>query len=97
MSKAIKTIAMVAGEASGDLLGSHLMEAIKQVMPEVRVVVPDENVLRDLLPNCHVRAERTVQRTRGIINRVEITALDAAQLDHDVASRLDRLGRFARV
>lgn len=38
MSKAIKTIAMVAGEASGDLLGSHLMEAIKQVMPNVRFV-----------------------------------------------------------
>jgi lipid A disaccharide synthetase len=38
MSKAIKTIAMVAGEASGDLLGSHLMEAIKQVMPGVRFI-----------------------------------------------------------
>ncbi len=38
MSKAIKTIAMVAGEASGDMLGSHLMEAIKQLMPNVRFV-----------------------------------------------------------
>src|SRR5512139_2587487 len=38
MSKAIKTIAMVAGEASGDLLGSHLMEALKQRMPNVQFV-----------------------------------------------------------
>ncbi|HEY6094446.1 MAG TPA: lipid-A-disaccharide synthase [Gallionellaceae bacterium] len=38
MSKAIKTIAVVAGEASGDLLGSHLMEAIKQRMPNVQFV-----------------------------------------------------------
>ncbi|HEU0186881.1 MAG TPA: lipid-A-disaccharide synthase [Gallionellaceae bacterium] len=38
MSNAIKTIAMVAGEASGDLLGSHLMEAIKQRMPNVQFV-----------------------------------------------------------
>ncbi|MBI5436674.1 MAG: lipid-A-disaccharide synthase [Nitrosomonadales bacterium] len=38
MTQPIKTIAMVAGEASGDLLGSHLMEALKQVMPEVRFV-----------------------------------------------------------
>ena len=29
---------MVAGEASGDLLGSHLMEALKQEMPGVRFV-----------------------------------------------------------
>jgi lipid-A-disaccharide synthase len=35
MSQSIKTIAMVAGEASGDLLGSHLMGAIKQAMPKV--------------------------------------------------------------
>ncbi len=33
-----KVIAMVAGEASGDLLGSHLMMAIKQARPDVRFV-----------------------------------------------------------
>jgi len=38
MSQSVKTIAMVAGEASGDLLGSHLMEAIKQDMPSVRFI-----------------------------------------------------------
>ena len=38
MSKAIKTIAMVAGEASGDLLASHLMLAIREIMPEVRFI-----------------------------------------------------------
>ena len=38
MEQQIKTIAMVAGEASGDLLGSHLMEAIKQAMPDVRFI-----------------------------------------------------------
>ncbi len=38
MEQQIKTIAMVAGEASGDLLGSHLMEAIKQDMPDVRFI-----------------------------------------------------------
>lgn len=38
MTQPIKTIAMVAGEASGDLLGSHLMQAIQQVYPNVRFV-----------------------------------------------------------
>lgn len=38
MNQAIKTIAMVAGEASGDLLASHLMLAIKEKMPNVRFV-----------------------------------------------------------
>jgi lipid-A-disaccharide synthase len=38
MSKSVKTIAIVAGEASGDLLGSLLMEAIKQVAPNVQFV-----------------------------------------------------------
>ena len=38
MSQSIKTIAMAAGEASGDLLGSLLMEAIKQAMPSVRFI-----------------------------------------------------------
>ncbi len=32
------TIGIVAGEASGDLLGSHLMAALKEVRPEVRFV-----------------------------------------------------------
>lgn len=34
----LKTIALVAGEASGDLLGSHLILAIKQLRPDVRFV-----------------------------------------------------------
>ena len=38
MIQSAKTIAMVAGEASGDLLGSHLMEALKQVLPNVHFV-----------------------------------------------------------
>jgi lipid-A-disaccharide synthase len=38
MSKSVKTIAIVAGEASGDLLGSLLMEAIKQAAPNVHFV-----------------------------------------------------------
>lgn len=36
MSQPGKTIAIVAGEASGDLLGSHLMEALKQEIPGLR-------------------------------------------------------------
>ncbi len=38
MNQKVKTIAIVAGEASGDLLGSHLMQAIKQAMPNVRFI-----------------------------------------------------------
>lgn len=38
MQQTVKTIAVVAGEASGDLLGSHLIEAIRQAAPEVRFV-----------------------------------------------------------
>lgn len=38
MTQQIKTIAMVAGEASGDLLGSHLMEALRQHLPDVRFI-----------------------------------------------------------
>ena len=38
MSAPVKTIAIVAGEASGDLLGSHLMIAVKQVAPNVRFI-----------------------------------------------------------
>ena len=38
MTLRTKTIALVAGEASGDLLGSHLMVAIKEAMPEVRFI-----------------------------------------------------------
>jgi lipid-A-disaccharide synthase len=38
MSQTIKTIAMVAGEASGDLLASQLMLAIKEIRPDVRFV-----------------------------------------------------------
>jgi len=33
-----KTIAIVAGEASGDLLGSHLMAALKQQLPGIQFV-----------------------------------------------------------
>ncbi|MDD5058393.1 MAG: lipid-A-disaccharide synthase [Sideroxydans sp.] len=38
MSAVVKTIAIVAGEASGDMLGSLLMSAIKQAAPNVRFV-----------------------------------------------------------
>ncbi|MEJ1958256.1 MAG: hypothetical protein WDM70_01375 [Nitrosomonadales bacterium] len=38
MQSPIKTIAIVAGEASGDLLGSHLMETLKQAMPDLRFI-----------------------------------------------------------
>ncbi len=38
MTTPLKTIAIVAGEASGDLLGSLLMRAIKQAYPAVRFV-----------------------------------------------------------
>ena len=38
MNQNVKTIAIVAGEASGDLLGSLLMEAIQQAVPNVRFI-----------------------------------------------------------
>jgi lipid-A-disaccharide synthase len=38
MSAPVKTIAIVAGEASGDLLGSLLMSAIRQSAPDVRFI-----------------------------------------------------------
>lgn len=38
MNRNVKTIAIVAGEASGDLLGSLLMDAIKQAAPNVRFI-----------------------------------------------------------
>jgi lipid-A-disaccharide synthase len=38
MNPNAKTIAIVAGEASGDLLGSLLMEAIRQVVPNARFI-----------------------------------------------------------
>jgi lipid-A-disaccharide synthase len=38
MSKSVKTIAVVAGEASGDLLGSLLLDAIRQALPHVRFI-----------------------------------------------------------
>ena len=38
MTDSVKTIAIVAGEASGDLLGSLLMDAIRQEAPNVRFI-----------------------------------------------------------
>jgi lipid-A-disaccharide synthase len=38
MSEPVKTIAIVAGEASGDMLASMLMQAIKQASPAVRFI-----------------------------------------------------------
>ncbi|MDP2761739.1 MAG: lipid-A-disaccharide synthase [Sideroxyarcus sp.] len=38
MSQTVRTIAIVAGEASGDLLGSMLMTAIRQARPGVRFI-----------------------------------------------------------
>jgi lipid-A-disaccharide synthase len=38
MTQNVKTIALVAGEASGDQLGSHLIKAIKLVAPNVKFV-----------------------------------------------------------
>lgn len=38
MSQQKTTIGIVAGEASGDLLGSHLMEALKQTRPDLEFV-----------------------------------------------------------
>jgi len=38
VSQTAPVIGMVAGEASGDLLGSHLMNALKKVRPDIRFV-----------------------------------------------------------
>jgi lipid-A-disaccharide synthase len=38
MVQSVNTIAIVAGEASGDLLGSHLMAALKEARPDVQFI-----------------------------------------------------------
>jgi len=38
MTQTVKTIAIVVGETSGDLLGSHLILAIKKILPDTRFV-----------------------------------------------------------
>jgi lipid-A-disaccharide synthase len=38
MTRSVRTIALVAGEASGDLLGSQLLAAIKRETPDIRFI-----------------------------------------------------------
>ena len=40
MSNSSLTIALSAGEASGDLLGVHLIEAIRAVRPDTDAIKP---------------------------------------------------------